>query len=182
MDRGIFKDLETGRLLLRNLAQDDAAFFYREFSDPAVSEYLFDADPPESVNEVLKWIAWYNDNNPDHNRWVIVNKETGLRMGTCGFHIWDARNNRVEIGYDLLPEFWGKGYMREALQAAIDFAFTIMNIHRIYAVTYTGNHRSIKVLEKLGFHKEGLLRDQFLFRGKYYDHFQYSLLKEESGI
>jgi ribosomal-protein-alanine N-acetyltransferase len=181
VDRSFFKDLNTEWLLLRNISLDDADFIVREFSDPLVSKYLVDAEPFQSVDEARDMINWYNNESLDHNRWVIINKATGLRLGTCGFHIWDSRNNRVEVGYDLLPENWGKGYMSEALRKAIGFAFDYMNIHRISAHVYKGNARSIKLLRKLGFKKEGLLREEYFFHGKYYDHFLYSLLKSEGG-
>ncbi len=179
MDRGFFKDLNTERLLLRNITPEDADFFLAVFSNPVVNKYLYDEEPIQSLDEAMKWIDLYNSEIPDHNRWVIIDKETSLRLGTCGFHNWDKRNNRIEIGYDLLPEYWGKGYMREALTKAIDLVVNTMNIHRIYALTHTENARSIKILEKLGFKKEGLLKDHYFFRGKYYDHFLYSLIKRE---
>ncbi len=179
MDRSFFRDLTTDRLFLRNISPGDADFILKEFSDPAVTRYLFDADPFHSIGEAAGMINWYNDGVLDHNRWVIIGKETGARLGTCGFHIWDRRNNRVEIGYDLLPEYWGKGYMSEALPVALNFAFNDMEIHRVYATTYVANLRSQKVLERLGFAREGLLKDFFYFQGKYYDQFLYSLIKQD---
>jgi ribosomal-protein-alanine N-acetyltransferase len=180
MDRGIFKDLSTERLWLRNITKADADFFFQEFSNPLVNEFIFDAEPCKSIDDAAKWVEWYTNDVFDHNRWVLVSKQSGLRLGTCGFHMWDSNNNRTELGYELLPENWGKGYMNEAVTAALQFAFNEMKIHRVYATTYTGNTRSQKVLEKLSFQKEGLLEDYFLFHGKYYDQFLYSLLKREN--
>ncbi len=108
---------------MRNISLEDADFFLTLFSSPVVNKYLVDAEPLQSIDEARDLINWYNNESIDHNRWVIINKETGIRLGTCGFHIWDKRNNRVEIGYDLLPENWGKGYMNEALNKSISSAF-----------------------------------------------------------
>jgi ribosomal-protein-alanine N-acetyltransferase len=180
VDRSFFKNLDTKRLLLRNISPEDAEFFYQVFSNARVCEYLFDEEPIQSVDEAMKWIGIYNNDAIYHNRWVIINKTNGLRLGTCGFHNWNYQYNRVEIGYDLLPEYWGKGYMNEALTKAIEFAFSEMKINRIAAHIYPENIRSINVVEKLGFKREGLLRDYYFSRGKYYDHFMYSLLKNEN--
>jgi ribosomal-protein-alanine N-acetyltransferase len=114
VDRSFFSDLTTERLLLRNIALADADFFYQVYSNPLVCQYLFDEEPIQSIGEAIKWINIYNSDDIYHNRWIIIGKKTGIRLGTCGFHNWDYRNRRVEIGYNLLPEFWGKGYMIEA--------------------------------------------------------------------
>jgi [ribosomal protein S5]-alanine N-acetyltransferase len=181
MDRSFFRDLDTPRLLLKSITADDVDLFFREFSNPLVNEYIFDAEPCHSIDDAKKWIDWYTNDVLDHNRWVIISKETGRRLGTCGFHMWDSQNNRVELGYELLPENWGKGYMTEAVTATLDFAFNDMKIHRVYATTYIKNVRSQKVLERLGFEKEGLLKDFFYFHGKYYSQLLYSLIKNENG-
>jgi len=180
IDSTFFPDLETERLLLRNISQEDADFVFKEYSNPLVCEYQVEHEPFQSIDEAKKWIGWYYNGIADHHRWVIINKETGRRMGTIGFHAWDKKNNRVEIGCELLPENWGKGYILEATQRAVDFAFHEMNVHRVVAHVHTENLRSARLLEKLGFEREGLIRDEFYFRGKYYDHYLYSLINSES--
>jgi ribosomal-protein-alanine N-acetyltransferase len=177
VDRSFFKDFTTPRLVLKNISIEDTDFILNEFSNPDVTKYLFDADPFQTPDEAREMIDWYNNDFLDHNRWVIFNKETGLHLGTCGFHNWNIRDNRADIGYDLLPEYWGKGYMSEALPKAIEFAFDTMNLHRICAITYTENTSSMKLLARMGFQKEGLLRGHHFFQGKYYDHFLFTLIK-----
>ena len=113
------------------------------------------------------------------NRWIIVDKDTNQPIGTCGFHCWDRRNNTAEIGYDLWHECWGKGYMKEALTTVLESGFHNMGLNRINAFVTLENINSIKLLEKLGFKNEGIYRDKHLFRGKYYDHYTFSLLKRE---
>ena len=179
MDRNIFTDLETDRLVLRNIAPEDAGFFFKVFSQPDVTRYLLDHEPFRSPEDAEMWIEWYLNAVPDHNRWIITNKETGERMGTCGFHMWDRRNNSVEIGYDLLPEYRGHGYMNEALRSALDFAFRTMDVNRICATIHPDNSRSIRLAENLGFRKEGILRDLLFADGRYHDHCLYALLQWE---
>jgi [ribosomal protein S5]-alanine N-acetyltransferase len=180
VDRSFFRDLTTKRLFLRAITSADTDLFFQEFSDPVVNEFIFDAEPCRSLDDARKWIDWYTNDVPDHHRWVLVSKETGLRLGTCGFHKWDSSNNSTELGFEMLPEYWGKGYMAEAVTEALGFAFYIMKIRRVYATTYVANLRSQRLLEKLGFNQEGRLKDYFFFHGKYYDQFLYSLIKGEA--
>ncbi|GAF15036.1 spermidine N1-acetyltransferase [Bacillus sp. JCM 19046] len=69
--------------------------------------------------------------------------------------------------------------MKEALVRAIDNGFSNMNLNRINAFVALENHSSFKLLEQLGFKKEGIMREKHLYRGVYYDHYSYSLLKRE---
>ena len=88
-------------------------------------------------------------------------------------------HNRIEIGYDLNPEYWGKGIMQEALSKIIHFAFTSMKINKIEAKIEPENKSSIKLLEKLDFYKEGVLRQHEFEKGKYVDLAIFSILKSE---
>lgn len=178
-DRTFFRDLTTKRLFLRAITSADADLFFQEFSNPVVNEFIFDAEPCRSLDDAKKWIDWYTNDILDHHRWVLVSKQSGLRLGTCGFHKWDRNNNSTELGYELLPENWGNGYMAEAVTEALGFACYIMKIHRVYATTYVENLRSQRLLDKLGFNQEGRLKDYYFFQGKYYDQFLYSLINGE---
>jgi ribosomal-protein-alanine N-acetyltransferase len=75
---------------------------------------------------------------------------------------------------------WGKGYMKEALKAIIDYGYEVMNLHRIEAVVYPENKTSIKSLINLGFNREGLLQEYAFFRNIYQDLIMFSLLKKSS--
>ena len=108
-----------------------------------------------------------------------ISQKNQLQLGTCGFHYWDRTNNIAEIGYDLWHECWGQGYMKEALKCAIESSFTNMGLNRINAFVALDNVNSVKLLEKLGFKNEGIYRDKHLFRGQYYDHYFFSLLKRD---
>lgn len=172
--------IETERLLLRGFEPNDAPFVLKHFSDPDVCRYLYDCEPFASLEEAEGLIRGYN--NPDQKsrcRWVIVWKETGEIAGTCGFHLWDHDNKSVELGYDLCKEFWGKGIVVEAVSAAIGYAFKNWDVNRIQAFIALDNAQSVRAAEKLGFTLEGIIREKHLFRGQYYDHYCYSLLKRE---
>ena len=86
---------------------------------------------------------------------------------------------RGEIGYALKPEYWGKGFMTEALKTIIDFGFHKMNLHSIEANVNPKNQKSKKLLKRLGFRKEAYFRENYLFEGKFLDSEIYSLLKKD---
>ncbi|MEM5774241.1 MAG: GNAT family N-acetyltransferase, partial [Anaerolineaceae bacterium] len=154
-----FSALETGRLLLRPLGMEDLDFVFHHFGDPRVAQYLLDEPPVASLEEAEAIIQFYlNTEGKNHNRWALVRKADGQVIGTCGFHKWDRAHFRAEIGYDLAPDCWGQGYMTEALRAALNSGFSRMNLHRIDAVVHVENDGSNRLLRRLGFQLEGVLR------------------------
>ncbi|HEX2981023.1 MAG TPA: GNAT family N-acetyltransferase, partial [Anaerolineaceae bacterium] len=115
-----FPPLETERLHLRLISLDDTDFIHRHFSDPRVTQYLMDAPPVVDVAEARDIIRFFLEpEGKTRCRWVLARKADQRVIGTCGFHRWEKDYHRAEIGYDLSPEFWGQGYMREALRAVI---------------------------------------------------------------
>ncbi|WP_010096952.1 GNAT family N-acetyltransferase [Ornithinibacillus scapharcae] len=176
-----FPNIETDRLLLRNVNDEDVDFIYKHFSDERVCEFLYDEELFTNRNDAINFVKW--NKNPEekgYNRWVIIKKGAKQEpIGTCGYDNWDRMNNIAEIGYDLWHEYWGQGYMKEALIRAIESGFKHMNLNRINAYVALENDNSIKLLEKLGFVNEGVYRDKHLFRGSYYDHYSFSLLKRD---
>jgi ribosomal-protein-alanine N-acetyltransferase len=177
---GIFPLIETQRLILRELEPQDIDFIYGHFSDDDVCRYLLDNEPLTDINEAQEIMAFYLDpKQNDRNRWCIINKESNRQIGTCGYHRWNKTDNIAEIGYDLERESWGHGYMQEALNAALRIGFCNMSLNRIQAFVYVRNAKSIATLRKLGFIEEGIVRDKHYFRGTYYDHYCFSLLKRE---
>ena len=175
-----FVDLETERLYLRRFTLDDTPFVQEHFSDPRVCEYLVDADPIGVYTEAVALIEWYlNPERDTANRWMLVLKDSSTAIGTCGYHNWSRRNRSVEIGYDLSPGFWHQGYMNEALTRAIKYGFESMGLNRIQAFVHVRNEPSLRALSRLGFDKEGIIREKYLCRGQYHDHFCLSLLRRE---
>ncbi len=165
-----YSKLETERLMLRNFEPSDLAFIYNHFSNSFVSRYLYDNEPPSTIEEAADILNWAIDHSSNHIRWCITLKETGQQIGTIGFHKFDEQNNAAEIGYDLCEAYTRKGIMSEALQCILNHGKTAYGLHRIYASTAPDNEASNKLLETNGFQLEGVIRDQYLFRGKYYDH------------
>lgn len=174
-----FTDLETERLLLKNIDIDDREFIFNQFTNDVVNRYLFDAEPLTDINEAEEIIAFYMQPEPRaQHRWIILRKFDNVKMGTCGFHNWYPEKGAVEIGYDLKEDFWGCGYAVEAISQIIDFAKINMKIKEISAWIYVENDSSKKLVEKLGFTLTGTGKE--LFRNREYLHNIYvKELKEE---
>ena len=175
-----FPTLQTDRLTLRQLTMEDIEFIFQHFHDPRVTQYLMDEPPVADYAQAQAIIDFYLEpEGKTHNRWGIVRKGDQRLIGTCGYHKWVKAHCRAEIGYDLAPDCWGQGYMTEALRAAIQHGFEHMGLNRIDALVYTHNDRSIRLLQRLGFRHEGLLRDYFCLDGVFYDHDLFALLRRE---
>lgn len=169
-----FNNIETDRLILKNIGIDDRNFIFSQFSDDVVNRYLFDAEPVTDMQGADEIIAFYVQPEPRlQHRWIIMKKSDGIKMGTCGFHCWNKTDGNVEVGYDLKEEFWGNGYMQEAMKAIITFAKEEMYIKEISACIYIDNQRSIRLVENLGFVLSGSSYE--LFGNKEYLHKKYSL-------
>lgn len=175
-----FPSLETERFRLRPLSPLDLEFMFRHFSDPEVNRYLLDEEPVTTREQAQAIIDFYSlPGRKSYNRWVIVRKTDARPIGTCGYHQWLSTQRRAEIGYDLEKASWRQGIMTEALQAMLRYGFEEMGLNRVEALVYFENHASVRLLERLGFRKEGLLRQYFRRGDTFYDHWLLSLLKVE---
>ena len=175
-----FPSLETDRLKLESLAIEDTAFIFRLLTDPIVIQYTMDI-PPENYDQARDLIEYYlSPEGSAENRWGILHKEDGRLIGTCGFHKWNRQHMRAEIGCDLDPDYWGHGYMTEALSTAIRNGFERMKLNRIEAIVYVNNAPSIRLLERLGFQKEGTLRKYHFLNDTFHDQYLFSLLQDEA--
>ena len=180
MDSDTFPVLETKRLILRKITDDDASSILTYLSDEEVMRY-YGLAPFSSIQDALDEISWYQtiEENKTGIRWGITLKESGLVIGSCGFHNTVAPHFRTEIGFELSSEYWRKGIAAEAIEAIVDYVFGQMNFQRIEALIEPPNLSSQQVVEKLGFIREGLLRNYEFTNGKFDDLYMYSLLRED---
>ena len=111
---------------------------------------------------------------------LLINKETMLPIGDCGFHTLNMTHRRAELFYTLRRDAdKRKGYMTEALPRVLDYGFTELGLHRLEALTAHWNIPSVKLLLRYGFTKEGTMREDYVVNGKNEDSDCYSLLKWE---
>ena len=175
-----FPVLRTKRLVLRELREEDAAAAFRLFSDPEVMRYVGKAVNVD-IAEALTFVRTSRDQYPARAgvRWAITLREDDQLIGSCGHWRLMKEHRRSEIGYDLLRSHWGRGLMAEALHAILAFGFTRMGLHSVEAQIDPDNRRSHQVLERVGFQKDGLLRENFYYAGRYFDTAVFTLLAAE---
>lgn len=177
-----FPDLETERLLLRQITDADADDWLAVHDHPKVMEFLADFEEEtlavEEVPEIIQWTKDINSKGTGY-RWAITIKPDSTMIGSCGFHLYSRKNRCAEIGYELHHDYWSKGVMREALTKMLRFGFKDMNLHRIEATVTVGNERSASLLKRLGFSLEGTMRDKSRRQGEFLDLWLFSLLECE---
>ncbi|WP_313182497.1 GNAT family N-acetyltransferase [Lacrimispora sp.] len=175
-----FPILSTSQFILRELVEDDALRMYSVLSSEKVTQYfgMFPLIDVETAKGII--IRYKNSFNEDFAiRWGIELKESNIIIGTCGFHNWNHRHKRAEIGYELHEDYWGKGYAKEAIKTIIEYGFSNMQLSRIEAMVYPENKNSEKLLRKIGFDYEGLLKGYAFFRNKQQDLKMFSLLNND---
>jgi ribosomal-protein-alanine N-acetyltransferase len=176
-----FPQLETERLVLRRMSLDDADFYFKHFSDPDIVE-LTAFDGPKDFEAATKELQEYcldNFVNDTGIRWGIARKGNPDLIGTCGFYKWVKHVRRAEIGYDLAATFRRQGIMTEALTAMINYLFGPLQLNRLEAFTDPRNDGSNRLLQNLGFKREGVLREYTYFHGRFLDDYLYALRKSD---
>jgi ribosomal-protein-alanine N-acetyltransferase len=173
--------LKTDRLLLRPLQDSDAEALFAVFADPTVMRY-WSTPPWTEIESAHVMIAQDRDTTSgQHLRLGIALKAGTPLIGTCTFFDINTTCRRAEIGYALGSTAWGKGYMNEALTALLDYGFAELDLNRVEADIDPRNEASGKTLERLGFTREGLLRERWIVDGEVSDTAFYGLLRREWG-
>jgi RimJ/RimL family protein N-acetyltransferase len=173
--------LQTERLILRDLREEDWRDVYVYASDSITVKYMpFGPDTEEEsrafINRVLAQQKaqprlWYD--------FALVNKMNNQVIGSCALRITSAENKEGEIGYILNRRYWNQGYMTETARKVVSFGFTQLGLHRIIATCDPANTGSYRIMEKIGMQKEGYLREHKLFKGVWRDFLLYSILEKE---
>ena len=171
--------IRTSRLVLRPLNEADVAALYSIHSDPKAMRY-WSAPIWKDEERGRTMIARDRDQNlTDHLRLGIELAAPGDLIGTCTLFDINDQCHRAELGYMLGSFAWGHGYMREALQAFLTYAFGELHLNRVEADTDPRNEPSIRVLESLGFVKEGHFRERWIVEGEVSDSAMFGLLSRE---
>ncbi len=176
-----FPVLRTERLILREIVPSDAPALLKICGDLRVTR-LNSGKPMELLEEARDLIDQCQQAFVDHRRldWGIVLKDHPVELiGRCGYNYWLRQHRRASIGYDLAFACWGNGFMTEAVRAMIAFGFDHLNLHRIEADTDAENQRSMRVLEKLGFKREGLQHEQYFEWDEFHDLVLFALLRRD---
>jgi ribosomal-protein-alanine N-acetyltransferase len=174
-----FPNLVTEKLSLRQLTPEDVNELFKLRSDEKVNRFLT-RNPSRTIEDASAFINKINRGirNNESMHWAITLKSDNRMIGTICLWNIQPENYRAEIGYELNPDFWGKGIMKEAIAKVIHYGFDIMKLHSLEADLDPGNFQSIMLLEKNGFIKEGHFRESTYFNGKFLDRAVYSLLNK----
>ncbi len=180
-DEAVRDELITGRLRLRAPRRSDTGPLHEAIV--------------ETLPELVKWLPWARDRHTraDTRRYLRGARAARARRGAYEFIIEDSENSellgitslhRIDwirrsagVGYWIRQSRWGKGFATEAVRALIERGFGVYRLHRLEAHVALENHASQRVVQKLGFEREGVAREVELVNGRYLDHIQYSLLR-----
>lgn len=179
-DFSAFPELESERLRLRELLPEDVSAIIKHFGNAEVVKFI-EMQPVRTQEQANEWLKWMGDfyASQDGVRWAIERKSDGQFVGSAGLHHWSREHHYAEIGYDITSQYWGEGYATEVARTIVEFAWQALKLNRIEADVMQGNIASMRVLEKLGFQREGILRQRVNKGGKYFDVYLFSLLRDD---
>lgn len=171
--------LETDRMWLKALNPDVMDALFTAYPDSAIIDFL--GIPAEALEtEKSKFERGLTTHQISFYNFLLLEKETGEVLGKAGFHTWFQLHRRAEIGYAIHHEAnMNRGYMREAMASIVAFGFREMNLNRIEACIGTANIPSQRLVQRLGFTQEGVLREHYCKNGIIEDSMIFSLLWRE---
>jgi len=173
-------ELHTDRLVVRPFTPADAEPLFALQSDVAALQY-WDSPPWTDPDTVIRFLDGCNRMAHEGSgaRVAVERREDGAFIGWCTFNSWNPDFRSASIGFCFTRASWGHGYATEAAAALLDWAFTTLDLNRVQAETDTRNLASARVLEKLGFQREGTLREDCIVDGVVSDSWVYGLLRRD---
>lgn len=174
---GTFPILATERMVLRALRPSDAERVFAMRSDPQVMEHV-NRPLATSIGDATALIELITTSVAanDAVQWAITLEGDDKFIGLIGFWRIVKVHHYGELGYKLMRDQWGKGYISEAIAAVVPFGFQTLGFHRIEAITRPGNVASIRALEKNGFVREAHLKENIFWNGEFHDSLQFGRL------
>jgi len=174
-------EIVTERLILREFCAEDWPAVLAYQSDPRYLRYYdWTGRTPEEAQAFVGMFLEQQQTVPRIKFQLAATLQaTGQLIGNCGIRMDAPTAQQADIGYELAPEHWGKGYATEAARAMVEFGFTQLAVHRIWSWCIADNVASANVLTKLGMTLEGRLRDHEYFKGRWWDTLMFGLLVHE---
>lgn len=165
-----FPNLETKNLLLRRLNYNDINNLHDMRKDSRMIEYV-DVKPDENINETKEYIDKMN-RGIDDNKWIIwaiVHKQSEKVIGTISIWNINSEHTGAELGYGILPDYQGKGLMKEALLKVIEYGFDVMLLKHLDAYTEENNFKSLGLLERCNFKEVDKIIEEGYFKNRVYN-------------
>ncbi len=172
--------LETDRLILRPIEQEDAEDLLVIYADPETLQFT-SVRPRETFEEIYDCIEKYRERyfQGKPAPWAMVLKETNVVIGLCGFIKWIPELASAELVYLSARGYWDQGFAAEAKRAIVTCAFNQMKLNRIESHVYNGDEVSLEVNKTLGFRVIGTVPEYGYYKGAYRDCVVLSLLKKD---
>ncbi len=172
--------LETSRLILREYTEVDAAAVLAYQSDPRYLRYYpWEERAIEDAQRFVRtFVEWRSESPRRRFQLAVLLREGGALIGSCGVRRKPDDESGADIGFEIAPTHWGRGYASEAAVAMADFAFRELGVRRLSSWCVAENAASARVLEKLGMSLEGRLVAAERFKGRAWDTLLYGMTRE----
>lgn len=168
--------METERLYLRSFKAEDAPVIQELAGAIEIARNTFVPHPYED-GMAMKFIkqSLSKSNSGEWANFAIILKKEDALIGSLGYKDIDRKHGRAEFGYWIGKPYWGEGYATEAVRELVNFGFSNLKLHRVYATPFGSNKASQRVLEKVGLKREGRLKDHIFHYDEYHDLVFYGL-------
>ena len=174
-------EIHTERLHIRNLSPEDLNDFHSYRSNPEISKYQgFEVMDLSQAEKFI--VSQQNKMFGKPGQWIqyaIEEKTLGKLIGDCAIKLDESDKRIAEIGITISHHYQQQGFAKEAMLGLMDFLFAVKKIHRIKETVDVENSASIKLVESIGFRKEGHFIENIFFNEKWGSEFQYAMLKSE---
>ena len=171
-----YPTLSTNRLRLRQFRVEDADAMHECFANPETMRFWNQPVHTKRI-DTERAVRRFIDCTPSYYRfWAVADAKTDHCLGLVNYHDGHIRSKRVSIGYIIEATRQRQGVATEAVSAMLDFCFRDLGLHRAQAFIHPDNRASIGLIENLGFHREGLLRDNLRVGEEWRDDLLYALL------
>jgi len=172
--------IETPRLLLSGISPEQMAYIFENHPKAEIKRILGHRSERDYEKEASKHKNGYASYNRSFKLFLLTDKASGTIIGRCGIHNWNAEHRRAEVGYVMEDEqFKRQGLMTEALGTILEYGFSHLNLNRIEALVGAGNVPSLRLMEKFGFVREGILRQHYFASDTFEDSIIFSKLCQE---
>ena len=162
-----FPIFKTARFLLRQFNEADLENVYTGLSHPDVIKYYgVHYTSREDTQKQLRWFAEL-ERNGTGIWWAVCSPDNQLFFGAAGLNDLHEKNRKAEIGFWLLPQFWGRGIIEEVVPFVVEYGFNKLGLHRIEALVETENVNCKKVMDKLDFVQEGTMKECEIKNGRW---------------
>lgn len=177
-------ELKTNRLILKKMKSEVLNFVYNLASNQQV--YYYEADKEPNKDDVFKNFQGKIDRMEktpnEYQIYIVYLYPKEIPIGVVFIQLNWEETREWEIGYELHPDFWGKGYATEAVKLLLNHCFDTLNAHKIVGFCNANNKKSSKLMERIGMTRDGLLREGRLWHNEWCDEYVYSILEKERSL